>query len=342
MALWPALAAKVGVGVAIASSAFAVTANAATTHPPAASAQTVLTAEASHPALLGTGPGSPFAPHVPKHRLPVTRVSKALSPPPSTATVTPPAPPPPPPAPVVPPTVRVYDSTTPAAIPSNAQAVAGYVSGPYAWSPQQWAAFPNAAHIGIDTVGGDTNAAVEDVEPGAVQVSAIHSWALAKQSQGQVPIIYSSTSDYPAIQQAMTGIYYHWWAAQPTGQPHGVPGSDGTQWYWGHSVDMSVWNRYMLPKATSPPPAPVAAAPVVNNTPGAGLPPIFANCIINAESSGNATDPDGLYGILPSTWASLGYSGLAGQAPIATQNAAALTLYQKYGLQPWYDPCTGR
>jgi hypothetical protein len=86
--------------------------------------------------------------------------------------------------------------------------------------------------------------------------------------------------------------------------------------------------------------------PVVNiSIPGEGLPPIFANCIINAESSGNAQDPDGLYGILSSTWATLPqaaeYPGGAGTAPVSVQNQAALEIYDQAGLWAWSDPCVG-
>ncbi|HEY5015702.1 MAG TPA: hypothetical protein VIJ82_12135 [Streptosporangiaceae bacterium] len=59
------------------------------------------------------------------------------------------------------------------------------------------------------------------------------------------------------------------------------------------------------------------------------------------ESSNTPTDPAGLYGILPSTWASLGYSGTAGQASVAQQNQAFQQLYAQDGTSPWapYDGC---
>lgn len=67
----------------------------------------------------------------------------------------------------------------------------------------------------------------------------------------------------------------------------------------------------------------------------------FQQCVAWRESGNNATSPDGLYGILPSTWASLGHSGTAGQASVAQQNAAFNQLYAQYGAQPWapYDGC---
>jgi len=61
----------------------------------------------------------------------------------------------------------------------------------------------------------------------------------------------------------------------------------------------------------------------------------FEQCVAWRESSDTPTDPDGLYGILPSTWASLGYSGTAGEAPVALQQVAFQRLYAEYGVQPW-------
>jgi len=67
----------------------------------------------------------------------------------------------------------------------------------------------------------------------------------------------------------------------------------------------------------------------------------FQQCVAWRESSDTPTDSDGLYGILPSTWASLGYSGSAGQASVAVQNQAFQQLYAQNGAQPWsaYDGC---
>jgi hypothetical protein len=76
-------------------------------------------------------------------------------------------------------------------------------------------------------------------------------------------------------------------------------------------------------------PAPTSLAAVtVYGTP-------FEKCVAWRESTDTPTDPDGLFGILPSIWASLGYSGTAGQASISVQVAAFNRLYAEYGAQPW-------
>jgi murein DD-endopeptidase MepM/ murein hydrolase activator NlpD len=80
--------------------------------------------------------------------------------------------------------------------------------------------------------------------------------------------------------------------------------------------------------------APVSSAPAAAGT-GSAAPSSFQQCVAWRESSDTPTDPDGLYGILPSTWASLGYSGTAGEASVAVQNEAFQRLYAEDGTQPW-------
>jgi hypothetical protein len=71
-------------------------------------------------------------------------------------------------------------------------------------------------------------------------------------------------------------------------------------------------------------------------------PSSFQQCVAWRESGNNPTaSSSGLYGILPSTWASLGYSGTAGSASVAQQNQAFQQLYAQDGTSPWapYDGC---
>jgi hypothetical protein len=60
------------------------------------------------------------------------------------------------------------------------------------------------------------------------------------------------------------------------------------------------------------------------------------------ESGNNpAASSAGLFGILPSTWASLGYQNTAGTSSVALQKQAFNRLYAAYGTSPWapYDGC---
>ena len=73
----------------------------------------------------------------------------------------------------------------------------------------------------------------------------------------------------------------------------------------------------------------------------------FQSCVIQAESGGDAgavngsSGAGGLYGFLPSTWQSLGYSGLPENAPVSEQNAAFAKEYAQSGSAAWsaYDGC---
>jgi LysM repeat protein len=93
--------------------------------------------------------------------------------------------------------------------------------------------------------------------------------------------------------------------------------------------------------------APAARTPVTTSdvsTSGMGG---FQSCVISRESGGNAravnpsSGAGGLYQFLPSTWASLGYSGLPEDAPVWEQNEAFQKAYAESGTSPWgpYDGC---
>ena len=78
-----------------------------------------------------------------------------------------------------------------------------------------------------------------------------------------------------------------------------------------------------------------AAAAAANQPITAGM-SSFEQCVAWRESGDNPTaSSSGLFGILPSTWAQLGYSGTAGQASVAMQKVAFDRLYAEYGAQPW-------
>ena len=90
----------------------------------------------------------------------------------------------------------------------------------------------------------------------------------------------------------------------------------------------------------TPPPAPAQTA-TTSQPLTAGM-SSFEACVAWHESGDNPTASSaGLFGILPSTWAQLGYSGTAGQASVALQKVAFQRLYAELGTSPWapYDGC---
>jgi hypothetical protein len=87
-------------------------------------------------------------------------------------------------------------------------------------------------------------------------------------------------------------------------------------------------------------PTPAQAAPSSTSI-FAGM-SAFERCVAWRESGNNPTASSaGMFGILPSTWASLGYPGTAGTSSVALQKQAFDRLYAQYGTSPWapYDGC---
>ena len=141
----------------------------------------------------------------------------------------------------------IYDSVTPGVLPTD-KAAAVYANGSYAASASQMAHHKNV--LWIDTNGSNPNANVLDVEPGDATPAGAAAWAQQRLSAHphDVAIIYTMKSAWGDV-QTNVGHLPSWmqhkvryWIADPTGNPHVVPGSDATQWYWGQSVDITTAN----------------------------------------------------------------------------------------------------
>jgi resuscitation-promoting factor RpfC len=160
---------------------------------------------------------------------------------------------------------------------------------------------------------------------------------------------FGSASSWPAL----------WWANRHSvhnpsvvqaGERLVVPGS--------HKV--KPWlTRAALTAIPAAAPAPVAAPAAPSAAAGAvtSAAPVqqasysgsggFQSCVIQRESGGDAaavnasSGAGGLYGFLPSTWQSLGHSGLPENASVAEQNAAFAQEYAQSGGAAWsaYDGC---
>jgi len=94
--------------------------------------------------------------------------------------------------------------------------------------------------------------------------------------------------------------------------------------------------------AQTPAPAPAQTQPATTSQPLTAGMSSFEACVAWHESGDNPTASSaGLFGILPATWAQLGYSGTAGQASVAQQKVAFQRLYAELGTSPWapYDGC---
>ena len=169
---------------------------------------------------------------------------------------------------------------------------------------------------------------------------------------------YGSAADWPAL----------WWINR-----HAVPDPDVIA--AGQRLALSTWHprqawldraaRAAIPvpaparpasaptaavaASTGPAPAPPAGTSPAKTSPAGtsragtsrAAPGSFQACVIARESGGNAqavnpaSGAGGLYGFLPGTWQSLGYSGLPQDAPVSVQNAAFQRAYAQSGTSPW-------
>jgi hypothetical protein len=132
----------------------------------------------------------------------------------------------------------------PAAIPAG-RIIAAYADGPH---PSPVAETLGASRvIWIDIEGTDTAAEAIDVEPGCASPLAAATWARAKLSADPAgtAIIYTNISEWAIVRVDVASLpawmqtHLRWWIADPTGEPHVVPGSQATQWYWGPKYDIS-------------------------------------------------------------------------------------------------------
>lgn len=208
-----------------------------------AGAKTVTAARTGAPATSAASAAPAAA--AAKPSAPVAKSAPAAAKPSAPAAVKPSAPaaqPAPAPAPAQP--YQVYDSVTPSQIPAG-QPVATYADGGYAVNPANVA---SRAHVTwIDTNGSDPKAAALDVEPGDAtpQQAAQWTWNKLHGAAGQIAVIYTMRSEWPATQAAIATLpqamqhQVRWWIADPTGVAHVVPGAQATQWYWGQNYDIS-------------------------------------------------------------------------------------------------------
>lgn len=128
----------------------------------------------------------------------------------------------------------MYDSVSPAAIPADAEVVAGYVDGRFAWSQSDWDRFRNATKVTISAVGSAV-AHVVDVEVGCVwpPENAVP-WVLRARAAGYDPTVYCNwQNDLPNVKAAFlrAGVPEpHYWVARYDGVAEVPAGTVGKQY----------------------------------------------------------------------------------------------------------------
>lgn len=186
-----------------------------------------------------------------------------------------------------------------------------------------------------------------------VQHQAVHQAAAAQ----AVPVHLTAATTVTQSADSSGGTY----TVQPGDTLSSIAAQYGTSWqqlYQANSSTVSDPNQIIAGQQLSvpgssgtsdPAPAPsdqTQAAPTDQSAPaasssGSASPGSFQSCVLNAESGGNysavnsSSGAGGAYQFLPSTWASLGYSGSPQDASPAQQDQAFQTLYAQQGSAPW-------
>lgn len=89
---------------------------------------------------------------------------------------------------------RMYDSINANNIPTNAEMVAGYIDGEFAWSQSDWDRFPNAVKVRIAVNPATNDGHVLDVESGNWDATASVQWTVNRYAAGIIPTIYCNRS----------------------------------------------------------------------------------------------------------------------------------------------------
>ena len=101
-------------------------------------------------------------------------------------------------------------------IPVDAEMVAGYVDGAFAWSAADWARFPRAVLVEIACFASTNLGQVLDVEKGNATPAQAPAWVHMRRAAGCDPTVYCSLSNWPTVKAAFAtaGIAEpHWWVA---------------------------------------------------------------------------------------------------------------------------------
>lgn len=143
-----------------------------------------------------------------------------------------------------------YDAVTPSNIPRNAEVVMGYVNGPYAWNPSDWAMFPNAVKITIATHPDNTTSHMIDYENGDFTDANVVQAVKVRQASGRFPIVYCSESVWAHVRSLFTAagvpepLYLV--AAYPGAGPTIPSGAIGHQYEdYQNKYDISVIDDYI-------------------------------------------------------------------------------------------------
>jgi hypothetical protein len=153
-----------------------------------------------------------------------------------------------------------YDSSTASDCPSGGDFYLAYLNGNFTNYGEMQALHPDRPVLSI-TVYRGVRANIGDCENGDLSPQQ----AADDYKAGLIESIYSNRSTYPSV-LSFVGRPFPWYAADPSGTPHLLPGSIATQWAWPGRGSPGHYDISIAPNLnTFRPPSPPIVAPKENN-----------------------------------------------------------------------------
>lgn len=139
---------------------------------------------------------------------------------------------------------KMYDSTSPNDIPTNAPMVAGYIDGiDFRWPESSWSRFPNSVKVRIARRTSTNDGHVLDVEKGIPTVwpltdpavrRGILSWVQMRRNSGMTPTIYcNQLNDWDPLRKIFRDAQVPeplWWVARYDNKVNIPPGAIAKQY----------------------------------------------------------------------------------------------------------------
>lgn len=166
----------------------------------------------------------------------------------------------------------------------DAQLIAGYLNGDFAWTSAEFNLFPRSVHVTITITASANEGDVLDVESGDATPGQAAEWIEKRKASGYYrPTIYCNLSTLPSLREAtgdlILGEDWDCWVADFTNEPHQVtaPGTPkascaATQFESTDAFDLSSVFDDDWPHRTAPAkPKPPAKAPTKAPTEPTGI-----------------------------------------------------------------------
>ena len=195
----------------------------------------------------------------------------------------------------------MYDSVDPLSIPTNADLIAGYIDGRYAWPEQSWLPVSGVTKVQIAVRPTTNDGHVLDVETGDALPTDAPGWVVKRRAAGAIPSVYCNVTTWPAVRQAFSGARVpepgYWIAAYPGIGPIIYPGAVAHQYADPGPYDLSIVADYW--PGVDPVPANGGTMALIDNPVDACVCPTGGMWVLGADGGVGNYDGAPFHGSYP-------------------------------------------